>query len=219
MKQFLQALRVLAPAVQAKNTAAMRIAGLAHSGNRDWQSAADALRQYVAVVTDDSESWRLLADALFALGDYDDALRAARESYQLSPGDQSARSAVAQSLVMARHYDEAADFCRGNNVALPPDLLAILLLETRQLDLASEHLQQWIAAQPRNVYAWMAMGHLDELTNNYENAQTHYQQALSVKPDHRPAMEALRRVAYILEIEGDAEPTLQPSQLTMQPPR
>lgn len=197
---YLQATKTVATAFKNNHLPALRLTGLALASNREWMQAATVIRQYLATTTDDADAWRVLAESLYTLGDYPGALQAAREAHQLVSEDTQSASLLAQALIATRQYEEAADFCtRVGPGILPPESLAVLLLETRQLELASQHIQNWVQAQPRNIQAWMAFGWLDELMNDLDNALAHYHQVLRIKPDHRPALEALRRVSFLIE--------------------
>lgn len=199
LQQYLQAVKTVAPAARSNHVPALRLSGLAHAGNQDWQQASEQLVRYVAQQADDAEAWRVLGEAYFGLGNYQEALRSAREAWQLDRNDRRAASLLAQSLIVTRQFDEAAEFARPFNPGiLSPEYLAVLLLETHQLEQASQLLNRWVEQAPRNIQAWMSFGLLDEMMNDLDNAEQHYRQALSIKPDHLPAQEALRRVNYAL---------------------
>lgn len=222
LRQYLQAIKTVATAFRSQYMPAVRLTGLAYAKEKEWAQAVTVLRQYVAITTDDAEAWRALGESLYALGDYAAALQAAREANQLLPEDSLSASLLAQALVANRQYEEAADFCARSAIPgiLPQESAAVLLLETRQLELASQVIQNWVHTNPRNVQAWMAFGWLDELMNDLDNALAHYHQVLRIKPDHRPALEALRRVSFLIENQDQgADDNSEAARITIGSPR
>lgn len=198
---YLQAVRTARPLAAQGSKPAQRLVGMSHRRNATWDEAAVALGQYLEGSPADAEAWQALAEVQFARGDYVAMLEAAREGVQLQPANDAIASLYGQGLIMNRRYDDAAEYAGGYGKAiLPPDMLAVLLIETRQLERAAEHINQWITATRGQEYrSYMAIGALDEVMNNLDEAVNHYAQALALRPNYVPAQEAIRRLEYLME--------------------
>jgi predicted O-linked N-acetylglucosamine transferase (SPINDLY family) len=83
-------------------------AGVAQARSQQWQRAAEEFEHATRFAPHDALYWINLTRARMGLGQWDEALEAAREGARLAPGSVVAARALAECLGQLHRYDEAA---------------------------------------------------------------------------------------------------------------
>ncbi|MGD9495255.1 MAG: tetratricopeptide repeat protein [Armatimonadota bacterium] len=185
---YRDAVRTARIPAQAGERLALRVTAMAHFGAQQWADAAHALVTYLSAAPEDGEAWQRLAWSHLMLGQLEAAVEAGSTALRLAPRNADAVSATVQALVRLARYREALELCNiHGHASVPYAYRARALLESGELTEAARTMEDWIAQEPHDAGAWLAMGYLAERLGRFEDARGHYAQALRVAPANQEA--------------------------------
>jgi Flp pilus assembly protein TadD len=199
--EHLRAFIALEPNLTSTRSAELLVAQALTIEQRNGE-AIDLLRELRRRQPDRGEVIGLLADAYFAQGAHEDAMRAYRDFLTLNPDHPDALANLGVLYAAAGRLDDAiAQFRRAVRIR-PDDFQATVNLAQALLDRGrSEDVDEaaglaasLAAGAPTEARARSLLGLAFERQGRLADARAAYEQALALEPGHAPAREGLERV-------------------------
>jgi tetratricopeptide (TPR) repeat protein len=164
------------------------------------EAAKNYLQRAVQLAPDKADPHFRLANALFALEDFDGAWEEYEESLRLDSELADAHKNLALIAIQREELDTAVDHFEQALDIDPADAVAhcelgYLFVETKKLDLAVEEFSAALLLNPDHVPAYLGLGHVAEAQGDLDEAAAMYGQVLDIDPDNAKAREKLERVA------------------------
>lgn len=132
---------------------------------------------------------------------YDEAAAAFREAITISPRATGAYTALGDVEFRRGRTDEAVGAYRRLMAAYPYAYVAELhrqvgLFELRggRFEAAAQDLQQAVALDPQDWFAYHLLGHAYYRLGDFRSARAAWERALAVNPDFSPARDQLRQL-------------------------
>jgi tetratricopeptide (TPR) repeat protein len=198
------------PKVAAPRAVLVRL--LMQQGKKD--ETESLLKQTKKDLPDNPESYRMLGDFYFALGDLDKALAEYTSLYSDHPKDTQVKKNYIQILILKNRLDEAARLNDEILKSSPHDADALVAkgeLQIRQNNApgAIESLQEALRNDSENAFAHYQLGVAFSQQNDSHRAEAEWREAVRIRPDLTDAQRALAS----LEIgRNDTEAVLQTAQ-------
>ena len=153
-------------------------------------SYKDLLERQISVTPNDAASWWYLALALGGLGEYDDAISAARRAIDIEPHNKIPRIFLARLLRARSQFTGALEALEeslqiNEQSYWDPtihNLLGMIHLTLGKYDVAEEHLSQTLAKEPDYPHSWINMGILFEKSGRHEEALRCFLEAGRLNP-------------------------------------
>ncbi len=208
-QQFRRAIEI-DPKTAAPRAVLVRL--LMQQGKKD--ETESFLTQTKNDLPDNPDSYRMLGDFYFALGDLDKALAEYTSLYDENPKDTQVKKNYIQILILKNRLDEAAKLNDEILKASPHDADALVAkgeLQLRQNNPAGavESLQEALRSDSENAFAHYQLGVAFAQQNDAHHSESEWREAVRIRPDLTEAQRALAS----LEIgRNDSEAVLRTSQ-------
>ena len=208
-QQFRRAIEI-EPKVAAPRAVLVQL--LMQQGKKD--ETESFLKQTKKDLPDNPDSYRMLGDFYFAVGDLDKALAEYTSLYGEHPKDAQVRKNYIQILILKNHLDEAAKLNDEILKASPHDADALVAKGELQLRRnhptgAIESLQEALRNDSENAFAHYQLGVAYAQQNDSTRAESEWREAVRIRPDLTDAQRSLAA----LEIgRNDTEAVLQTAQ-------
>jgi tetratricopeptide (TPR) repeat protein len=190
-QQFRRAIEI-DPKTAAPRSVLVRL--LMQQGKKD--ETESFLKQTKKDLPDNPESYRMLGDFYFALGDLDKTLAEYTSLYNEHHKDTQVKKNYIQILILKNRLDEAAKLNDEILKASPHDVDALVArgeLQLRQNNAAGaiESLQEALRNDSENAFAHYQLGVAFAQQNDSHRAESEWREAVRIRPDLTDAQRAL----------------------------
>jgi tetratricopeptide (TPR) repeat protein len=190
-QQFRRAIEI-DPKAAAPRAVLVRL--LMQQGKKD--ETESFLKQTKKDLPDNPDSYRMLGDFYFALGDLDKALAEYTSLYNDHPKDAQVKNNYIQILILKNRLDEAATLNDEILKASPHDADALVArgeLQLRQRNTAGaiDSLQEALRNDSENAFAHYQLGVAFAQQNDSTRAESEWHDAVRIRPDLTDAQRAL----------------------------
>ncbi|MEM7621131.1 MAG: tetratricopeptide repeat protein [Pseudomonadota bacterium] len=175
--------------------------------------AEDVLTEILARQPNNKASLRLLAEVRLRQGNWGGAEQIAKTLSTLGETQEITRQIIAASLTAQKKYDESIAilkniYSRSSETIQPLVSLYRNYIRADKKDDAELFLKSVLKSNPKSAEAYMLLGHLKTIKNQFETAEKTYQKAIAEQPQNALAYQALANFYNQQKRLKDANATL-----------